>query len=448
MNLRLEIPVASLLFVTLPMAAAAQSQAIEIRAMAEFRVSSNSSPEITERVASALAKRRALNEAALRLSQMPEIKNIPIQNSQLEALLPPIVALSVESMRSFKDAGQTVYHADALAGGDVWKISRGLYLLLKDPNAYADLVAARKQSIVLEQELTKLVNSPDSLNETEKNSLLNRLTANDLIVRVYGDLARIEESPASVRVATRKGVQRSIAFAERAVILARETPQAYLALGDALMASDQAAPAEVEYRQALLLDSRSASAHIKLGEAMRVQEKLPEAVEEFQEALRIEPKSAMAHTDLGFVLAAQQNNSGAVAEYREAVKCDPDYLDAHNYLAITLARQGNLPEAVDEFREMVRIDPDSALGYYNMAIALADMEKDAEASEALRHVLRINPLHYNAHFNIGEMLRLEGKLDEAVKQFKEYLRLAPDNTPQALRNIQRAREFVRTHDDP
>ena len=97
---------------------------------------------------------------------------------------------------------------------------------------------------------------------------------------------------------------------------------------------------------------------------------------------------------------------------------------------------------------MVRIDPDSALGYYNMAIALADLERDAEASEALRQVLRINPMHYNAHFNVGEMLRLEGKLDEAVKQFKEYIRLAPDNTPAAQRNFQRAREFIRTHDDP
>jgi hypothetical protein len=45
------------------------------------------------------------------------------------------------------------------------------------------------------------------------------------------------------------------------------------------------------------------------------------------------------------------------------------------------------------------------------------------------------------------MFRLEGKLDEAVKQFREYLRLAPD-TPQNQRNIRRATDFVKTHENP
>jgi len=122
-------------------------------------------------------------------------------------------------------------------------------------------------------------------------------------------------------------------------------------------------------------------------------------------------------------------------------------IEAHNFLAIALARQGKLPEAVDEFREIVRIDPEAVLGYYNMAIALADLDKDAESAEALRSAVHFNPYHFNAHYNLGELFRLEGKLDEAVTQFRMYLELAPV-TPQSQRNIQRASDFVRTHENP
>jgi hypothetical protein len=46
------------------------------------------------------------------------------------------------------------------------------------------------------------------------------------------------------------------------------------------------------------------------------------------------------------------------------------------------------------------------------------------------------------------MFRLEGKYEDAAKQFREFLRLAPDNTPAAKRNIERARKLVEQFEDP
>ncbi|MEP7305762.1 MAG: hypothetical protein ABJA98_09615 [Acidobacteriota bacterium] len=40
-------------------------------------------------------------------------------------------------------------------------------------------------------------------------------------------------------------------------------------------------------------------------------------------------------------------------------------------------------------------------------------------------------------------MRLEAKFDEAAKQFREYVRLAPDTTPQNRRNIDRAKDFIK-----
>ena len=62
-------------------------------------------------------------------------------------------------------------------------------------------------------------------------------------------------------------------------------------------------------------------------------------------------------------------------------------------------------------------------------------------------MIRINPNHYNARYNLGELFRFEGKFDESAKQFQEYLRLVPD-TPQNQRNIERARGFVTTFQNP
>jgi tetratricopeptide (TPR) repeat protein len=63
-------------------------------------------------------------------------------------------------------------------------------------------------------------------------------------------------------------------------------------------------------------------------------------------------------------------------------------------------------------------------------------------------VIRINPNHYNAHYNLGEMFRLEGKYDESAKQFREFLRLAPADTPASRRNIQRAQSLIQKYEEP
>jgi hypothetical protein len=46
------------------------------------------------------------------------------------------------------------------------------------------------------------------------------------------------------------------------------------------------------------------------------------------------------------------------------------------------------------------------------------------------------------------LLRLEGKYDDAARQFREYLRLAPDTTPAAKRNRQRAAQLVQDYEGP
>jgi tetratricopeptide (TPR) repeat protein len=434
-----------MLILSCALPAAAQAPTLEIRAAAEYRISGRDEQETGRKLALAAAKRKVLQDAATQLHSIAEIKAIPLPANQFDAILRAILEVEEEATRSEKVADGTVRTVTVKVRFGVHGIAGTMDKLRLDPNAVRDLTEAWKQAEVLYQQLAQSTGG-GTLSATEQNALVNKLNANQLVSFVYAALARTEESPASSRVASVKGRQRALQLAGIAVMADPDSQETHLAMGDALIISKQAATAEAEYRQSLLLGPGSSRVHIKLAEALRIEETIPEAIAELREAIRIDTNSATAHNDLGFILAAQQNTAEAIAEYHEALRLDTDLIEAHNNLAIAFARQGRTPDAISEFREILRIDPTSVLGYYNLAIALADMEKDDESAEALRQAVHFNPNHFNARYNLGELFRLEGKLDEAVKQFQEYLRLAPD-TPQNQRNIRRAADFVQTHEN-
>jgi tetratricopeptide (TPR) repeat protein len=425
---------------------ASQSRAVEIRASAEYRVSGAEDPETGRKLALALARRNVLQESVIQLRKIDEVKAVSLRANELDALLPGILEIEEVASQSKKVANETVYEVSVKVSLNPSEIARRVDRLSKDPIALAGLMEVRRQAEVLYRQVAQPAGA-GVLSEQARIALVNKLNVNRMLTSVYASLAKTEESPASSRVASLKGSQRAMQLAEIAMVAEPDSQETHFAMGDALIQSNQTTAAVTEYRQALLLGPNSSRVHIKLAEALRLEENLPEAIAELRDAIRIDPSSAMAHGDLGFILAAQQNTTEAISEYHEAIQIDPDLIEPHNNLAIALARQGRIPEAVAEFREILRIDSSSVLGYYNLAIALADMDKDDESAEALRQAVHYNPKHFNARYNLGEMFRLEGKLDEAVKQFREYLRLAPD-TPQNQRNIRRATDFVKTHENP
>jgi tetratricopeptide (TPR) repeat protein len=418
-----------------------EAVAIDISATGEHRISGSESPELARQMSWIAARENVLGEVRSHLQNSAPIKALSLRARELDALLPVIVNLTEESPDAVEDSG--VYRTRLLARVEAASVARRIGKLRKDPQTVAALIDAQSQT----ESLLKQLTAAGSRSAAERESLVNRIRAQRLAALALASLAKVEEGPASARIASAKERQRAKQLAELAVMIGAAFPETHLAMGDSLMSSfEHIDVAEAEYREALRLDPTSTPAHIRHAEAQRLGGKVTEAIAELRETLVRAPDSAEAHTDLGFILGTQQNAEVAIAEYREAIRIAPDYIEAHNNLAIALARQQKLPEAVAEFREIVRLDPDSALGYYNMGVALADLDMDAESAEALRHVARINPNHFNARYNLGELLRLEGKFDEAVTQFKTYLRLAPD-TPQNQRNVSRAREFVETHEN-
>jgi len=415
---------------------------VAVRVTGEHRVARYDTAETAKQAALIDATQKAVQEAATHLRDLPEVKALLLKPTQLDAFLAAI--LSTQEQASRTAANGTVHQVDVVVQLDTPDVVRRLSALRKDQDVANQLVELWQQTQELHRQILETPSTDTGRSQQDQQLALTRLEAKHLFGQVSVALARTQEGSTSARVSTAEGRSRARQLAETALAKAPDIPDAHYAMGDVLAITDEWEAAEAEYRKALQESSDSSSGHIRLAGALRQKGKNPEAIAELREAIRLQPNSALAHTDLGVLLAAERNNADAMAEFQEALRLDRDFIDAHNNLAINLARQRRIPEAVVEFREIVRIDPDSAIGYFNLASALADMDKDQESAAALREVIRINPNHYNAHFNLGDLFRLEEKFDDAVTQFGEYVRLAPD-TPQNQRNIQRAKDFIQTH---
>lgn len=425
-------------------AAFAQSPLPEIRVTGEYAEVNGDTSDTAKQMALLVAERKAIEEAAAKLGNLPEVKALRLNAVQIDAYSIGVLDSVTEAIRSSVQANRTVYRADVLIKLDDAAVRRFIDLR-KDRDATAALIGIGKEIESLRRQLESQPDARSFVVERQKTLTLLRIKM--LTARVAGALAKTEEGPNSRRISTAEGRDRARMFADQAVALDANSPDAHYATGDVLMETGKYDGAEAEYRKALQVTKDEWPGHWKLANALRLEGKLPEAVAEFREALRINPNIAQTHADLGLTLNGQRQTTEAITEYQEAIRLDADSIDGHNGLAIALSSQRRIPAAVEEFKEVIRIDPDLVVGHYNAAIALADMERDAESAAELREVVRLNPNHYNAHYNLGELLRLEGKYDDAARQFREYLRLAP-NTPASQRNRQRAEKLVQDYEGP
>jgi tetratricopeptide (TPR) repeat protein len=431
----------------------AQSSAIEIDVTGEHRMSSGDTAETAKLLARVDAQRRAWRTAATDLQSRADVKALGLTPLQVEAFAAVLLDLEEpHAQASPATTGQSVQVRlrGRLDSNAVQRIAR----VQKDQDVTYDLVEAWLEMQKLHQQLTSdtqpRAGAPgDKASAVAQNlpATVVALDAKLLAARASAALARTEPSTIGGRASSEEGRQQAKAFADAAIALWPDSPDAHDVMGDLALDALEPEAAEAEFRKARLVEAESSSGRTKLAEALRLQGKFDEAVAELREALRINPKSARAHSGLGLALRGLDRTTDSIAAYREAIRLEPDLIDARNGLAVVLASQGQLEDAVSQFREIIRVDPDSAIGYYNLAYALADLDRDVESAAALREVIRINPNHYNARYNLGELFRLEAKYDESVKQFREYLRLAPD-TPQNWRNIERAKGFVAKFSDP
>lgn len=144
----------------------------------------------------------------------------------------------------------------------------------------------------------------------------------------------------------------------------------HYSFGNALLASGDAARAEVCYAAALALEPHHAEALNNRGTALRSLGRAAEAAASYRAALALRPEFAGTHNNLGSALLALHQPAAAVAALEQALALQPDYAEACNNMGGALLALDRPAEAVPWFRRALALDPAQSQARLGEGLAL------------------------------------------------------------------------------
>ncbi|HEV8643370.1 MAG TPA: tetratricopeptide repeat protein [Methylomirabilota bacterium] len=156
--------------------------------------------------------------------------------------------------------------------------------------------------------------------------------------------------------------------------------QAYVDLGQALIARGEMAAAATALREALRLRPDLLQARSSLGLALYGMGDLDAAVDELRATLHRQPDAVQARLTLASALVAKQEWEAARLELEHVLKTHPDLLQAHYSLGVVRYAQGDLDGSIEAYRRVLAGDPQHQDARYNLALMLKLAHRETEAA--------------------------------------------------------------------
>jgi tetratricopeptide (TPR) repeat protein len=218
----------------------------------------------------------------------------------------------------------------------------------------------------------------------------------------------------------------AVRMARAGVEAAPEMLPAWVTLGQALKADQQAEEAEAAYTQAIRMDGMNSLARMGMGE-LRLAQKLPaEAAAEFGLALRRQPGMTAAWLGMGNALAMLGRYAEALEQYERALSLTPLLPEAEFAAGFALARLGRSKQAEQRYRRALHSRPDFAAAWLNLGCLQREMGKDIFAEAALKRALELRPDLANAWINLGLLERDRQHPEKAGEYLRRAFALNPD----------------------
>jgi tetratricopeptide (TPR) repeat protein len=215
----------------------------------------------------------------------------------------------------------------------------------------------------------------------------------------------------------------------RAASLQPKESEPHFAAGMLLEHENKSAEAELEYKQALVLDSGSSDAmmalanlymrghrfpeaedylrklltqhpnsdptsapvEIQLGRVLAAEGKTDEAIAALQAGIKLAPGDEAAQRDLAEIYVSAGKNDLAEASYRTLGAAHPNDADLHRRLGQALLRQKKFPDAQREFLAAVKLKPDFGDAYGDLAFAAGENQDYALVIRALDARVKLLP---------------------------------------------------------
>jgi predicted O-linked N-acetylglucosamine transferase (SPINDLY family) len=201
--------------------------------------------------------------------------------------------------------------------------------------------------------------------------------------------------------------------------------RAYLNLGVALEALDDAQGAIQAYEAALTADGADAFAHYNLGKLLYTRGKLDDAKRHLRAALERKRDFPDAQVVLANVLETAGDLPGALSALERALKQRPDYAGAWYNYGLTLKRLGRMDEAEAALRRAYALDSGDAALYQLSQLLQARGALD-EAEQLLRRMVERQPRSAEAHAALHELHKVRGRYDLAATDLERALELRAD----------------------
>lgn len=168
---------------------------------------------------------------------------------------------------------------------------------------------------------------------------------------------------------------------QRMLVLAGDSAQVHILLGQAYHAQNDDPKALEELRKASEMDSRLPMAHYYSGLIYVKMGKFDEAAREFEAELAVNPKDVQAKYHLGFVLLSKARTDGGMKLMREVIEAEPGFADARFELGKALLLQGDVKGAIENLETAAKLGPDKAHIHYQLGRAYVAAGRQADAQK-------------------------------------------------------------------
>jgi tetratricopeptide (TPR) repeat protein len=278
--------------------------------------------------------------------------------------------------------------------------------------------------------------------------------------------------------------QRALEMYQEALSKAPDDPDLMLRVGSAEVAAGHAAQAEEILRKVLQARPNGAEANHYLGRALLLKgNNLAEALRYLQRAAEIDPNRAEYWLYIGWAANEAGQPSNAQETLKKALELDKGLADAYWQRGILLRRQGAIrdaerdllkaielkpsrfeahatlaecyedqarwPNAIGAWRKAISADGTRSFWRYKLGRLLYNNGNRAEAGEELAHAVQLAIKEarphwlWEAYLMLAETNKAAGRRTEAATYYREFLKLAPSESPfrnDALRELQKMGE--------
>ncbi|MDY0108778.1 MAG: tetratricopeptide repeat protein [Candidatus Krumholzibacteria bacterium] len=232
--------------------------------------------------------------------------------------------------------------------------------------------------------------------------------------------------PLTIITTMQRRITEALGFGARALTLAPDNASVRYWYGRALLLAGDAAQAQVQWEQGLLLDvghagilEGLAQLHIQRGEPAKAYNLL-------HQMQRLGVNEPWLHRQLSGLARRKGQWDQAVDHWRDVIAVEGETEESLVVLGELTILAGRSAEAVDIFRRAVALRP-SGLTYGGLGEAWFTADQIDSAAVALQKAVELDPDNPRHRFNLANALELLDEPARAAQHFQAYIEQQPDD---------------------